>query len=314
MGGNFTQAGGVSANRIAKYSPSTNTWSSLGQGTNSDVSSLAVLGSDLYVGGWFTEAGGVSANSIAKYSPSTNTWSSLGQYTDGVAHVLAVLGSELYVGEVLWVTGSGTTHRIAKYSPSTNTWSSLGQGTDGGVTDGGVSSLAVLGSDLYVGGGFRQAGGVSVNYIAKYSPGSNTWSSLGSGVDGWVTALVVMGSDLYVGGDFLTAGGKISPHVALWHGASLSDTIDPQTILLDQNYPNPFNPSTRIRFGLPEDLMVKLEVYDVMGRKVLSVADGFMRAGMHEYPVHLEGLPSGTYWYVLQAGNVQKVRRMTFIR
>ena len=133
-----------------------------------------------------------------------------------------------------------------------------------------------------------------------------------------VYALAVLGSDLYVGGSFLSAGGKISPRLALWHGASLSaslsDTIDPQTILLDQNYPNPFNPGTRIGFWLPEDLMVKLEVYDVMGRKVLSVADGFMRAGMHEYPVHLEGLPSGTYWYVLQAGNVQKVRRMTFIR
>ena len=265
VGGDFLRIGGVKANNIAKYSPSTNTWSSLGQGTNGVVYALAVLGSDLYVGGWFRQAGGVPANYIAKYSPSTNTWSSLYQYTNGV-----------------------------------------------------VYALAVLGSDLYVGGYFTQAGGVSANRIAKYSPGSNTWSSLGSGVDGWVYALAVLGSDLYVGGSFLSAGGKISPRLALWHGASLSaslsDTIDPQTILLDQNYPNPFNPGTRIGFWLPEDLMVKLEVYDVMGRKVLSVADGFMRAGMHEYPVHLEGLPSGTYWYVLQAGNVQKVRRMTFIR
>ena len=212
VGGNFLRIGGVKANNIAKYSPSTNTWSSLGQGTNDTVWSLAVLGNDLYVGGYFTQAGGVSANSIAKYTPSTNTWAALGQGTNGGVEALAVLGSDLYVGGDFTEAGGVSANYIAKYSPSTNTWSSLGQGTNSTV-----ESLAVLGSDLYVGGWFRQAGGVPANYIAKYSPSTNTWSSLYQYTNGVVYALAVLGSDLYVGGSFLSAGGKISPHLALWH-------------------------------------------------------------------------------------------------
>ncbi|HRR09372.1 MAG TPA: T9SS type A sorting domain-containing protein, partial [Rhodothermales bacterium] len=242
---------------------------------------------------------------------------------------------------------------IAKYSPVNNTWSSLGSGIG---RSGYVYALAVLDSDLYVGGGFSEAGGKTSPRLALWHTGSPTAPSLiapSAGAAGQLLAPTLQWSSVAEANTYrveVSANSRFSPNIInqgglvgtsytvpagqlvagityYWrvravnvNGESnpsnsyLFTTTLPQTILLDQNYPNPFNPSTRIRFGLPEDLMVKLEIYDVIGRKVLSVADGFMRAGMHEYPVHLEGLPSGTYWYVLKAGNVQKVRRMTFIR
>ena len=68
-GGGFTTAGGVSANRIAKWDGSS--WSALGSGMNSTVNALAVDASgNLYAGGYFTTAGGVSANYIAKWDGS----------------------------------------------------------------------------------------------------------------------------------------------------------------------------------------------------------------------------------------------------
>jgi hypothetical protein len=81
-----------------------------------------------------------------------------------------------------------------------------------------VYALAVSGSDLYAGGRFETAGGVSAANIAKWD--GSSWSALGSGIGGGdpigpvVHALAVSGSNLYAGGFFATAGGKISAYLA----------------------------------------------------------------------------------------------------
>ena len=78
-----------------------------------------------------------------------------------------------------------------------------------------VNALAMSGIDVYAGGYFTTAGGVSANGIAKCH--YNTWSALGSGVSGLpngnVKALTVSGTDLFVGGEFITAGNKVSAYV-----------------------------------------------------------------------------------------------------
>lgn len=99
IGGGFTVAGEVVANRIAKWNGSS--WTALGSGMNGGVRALAVSGNDLYAGGSFTTAGGSAANNIAKWDGSS--WSALGSgmgggivagYADDQA--LAVSGSTLY--------------------------------------------------------------------------------------------------------------------------------------------------------------------------------------------------------------------------
>jgi trimeric autotransporter adhesin len=228
-GGNFTFAGNVPANHVAKFNMTTNTWSafdSVANGVNRPVYALLTVGSDLYVGGLdFTYAGNVLANRLAKFNTTTNTWSALGTAANGVdsaIHALALIGSDLYVGGEFWiqpgVNQSVMANRVAKFNTATNTWSALGSGGGNGV-NGDVRALAVIGSDLYLGGNFTQAnvGGttVSVNYVAKYNTATNTWSALGSGggngVSGAVSALAVNGSDLYVGGGFTQAnvGGTV---------------------------------------------------------------------------------------------------------
>ncbi|MGB8217548.1 MAG: SdrD B-like domain-containing protein [Candidatus Methanoperedens sp.] len=96
-------------------------------------------------------------------------------------------------------------------------WSPLGTGTNGEVW-----ALAVIGTDLYAGGTFTTAGGVSANHIAKWN--GTGWSALGSGInngmDGSVFSLAVIGTDLYAGGWFTTAGGSPAENIAKWDGAT----------------------------------------------------------------------------------------------
>ncbi|HLK97952.1 MAG TPA: hypothetical protein VK364_09305, partial [Hymenobacter sp.] len=94
-------------------------------------------------------------------------------------------------------------------------------GTANGVNDA-VYALAVSGSDVYVGGYFTRAGGVTVNYVAKWN--GTTWSRLGTGngLDNWAFSLAVSGSDVYVGGFFTRAGGVAVNYVAKWNGTTWS--------------------------------------------------------------------------------------------
>ena len=192
------------------------TWSALpNNGLDGSVWTIAVMGSDLYVGGVFTQTADstvTNLNHIAKYSG--GTWSALSNngLSDAVVYALAVSGNDLYVGGSFWQTADGTVKKlndIAKYS--NGTWSALAN--DG--LNSNVYALAVSGSDLYVGGDFTQTDDgtmTNLNKIARYSSGG-TWSALSNnGLLGYhgVYALAVSGSDLYVGGDFTqTADGTV---------------------------------------------------------------------------------------------------------
>lgn len=84
-------------------------------------------------------------------------------------------------------------------------------------------------------------------------------------------------------------------------------------------YPNPFNPSTMIAFDLPETQHVKLEVFDVAGRKLLTLMDQTMNAGRHQ--VNWDGkdqqgspVSSGVYLYQLKAGEQRLVRKMMLVK
>lgn len=83
---------------------------------------------------------------------------------------------------------------------------------------------------------------------------------------------------------------------------------------LDQNYPNPFNPSTRMRFHLPQSMHVHLDVYDLLGRHVATIVDGFMTAGSHDVLFDARNLSSGTYFCRLQSGFSSDIIRIVLMR
>jgi hypothetical protein len=88
----------------------------------------------------------------------------------------------------------------------------------------------------------------------------------------------------------------------------------PSAYALDQNYPNPFNSGTMITFELPQPSVVKLKVYDILGKQVASLYDGQADAGLHRIAWRAGGFSSGVYFYRLQTGSYSETRKLVLIR
>ncbi len=83
---------------------------------------------------------------------------------------------------------------------------------------------------------------------------------------------------------------------------------------LNQNYPNPYNPTTKIIYQIPENSYLTLKVYDVLGTKVATLFNGIKPAGSYEVEFDGAGLPSGIYFYRLQAGSFVQTKKMVLMK
>jgi len=88
----------------------------------------------------------------------------------------------------------------------------------------------------------------------------------------------------------------------------------PETFALEGNYPNPFNLSTMIKYQLPVDCYVRLEVYDLLGRKIAILVEGEQEAGYRSVIWGASELSSGIYLYKLTAGEYTKVKKMMLVK
>jgi trimeric autotransporter adhesin len=249
--GTFTVAGGVAANRIARWTGSA--WAPLGLGMNDDVDELAVYNGELIAAGRFTLAGGVTVNCIARWNGSV--WQSLGIGTGGPVMDLAEYGGELIAGGAFIAAGGITVNGIARWNGSI--WQALGSGLawPSGTWSpfpASAAVLAVYNGELIAGGSFGFAGGVPVvGGIARWNglawqpvgPGITqgpvlalatfggelvagtlstvqrwdgvSWSSIGS-VSGVIEAFASWGGALFLGGAVFSVGGVGSPYLARW--------------------------------------------------------------------------------------------------
>ncbi len=223
LGGDFTSAGGISANHIVHYNTATHRWSALGSGVNNRVYSIVSNGRYVYVGGDFSTAGGVIIAELAVFDNNTQTWSKVGNatlvhaITSPSIHALAFDSQgSLIVGGQFDSIGGLVTPNIAKWNGTS--WSKMGSGL--GNTNSEVDSLAVSGTDIYAGGTFTSPLGA----VAHWNGAS--WTSLGSGVSQSfyqnVDAIAISGNNVYIGGSFDTVtdsnGNHAVNNIAVWDG------------------------------------------------------------------------------------------------
>lgn len=83
---------------------------------------------------------------------------------------------------------------------------------------------------------------------------------------------------------------------------------------LSNNYPNPFNPSTKLTYSIPEKTNVNLKVFDLLGSEVVELVNGEIEKGSYDISFNASNLPSGVYFYRLQAGDFVQTRKMILLK
>jgi subtilisin-like proprotein convertase family protein len=94
---------------------------------------------------------------------------------------------------------------------------------------------------------------------------------------------------------------------------NISSTV-PGNFNLHQNYPNPFNPVTKIKFEIPSSELVKIQIFDILGREIKMLVNERMNPGIYEYAFDASNLSSGVYFYKMQAGEFNDVKKMLLIK
>ncbi len=188
-----------------------------------------------------------------------------------------------------------------------STCGTLSRSTDGGCTWTTVSNSLDVVEDLVASGGNLFAG--TFNHGLYRVTTSNDSVTLID--DHQVTCLTLSNTDLIEG----------TYNSGVWR-CPLSQIVSvhsrtaqaPGSFLLRQNYPNPFNPSTAIGYQLPGNAFVVLRVFDVLGRKVKTLVNERQIAGKHSVTFDASGLPSGVYFYRLEAGSYHDTKKLLLLK
>lgn len=97
------------------------------------------------------------------------------------------------------------------------------------------------------------------------------------------------------------------------------NSAKPSAFLLEQNYPNPFNAGTTIEYNLARNSKVIINVYDMLGREIITLVNGHQNEGVH--PIHWDGcdnmkqpVASGIYLYRIEAGEFSSMKKLILIK
>jgi hypothetical protein len=92
-----------------------------------------------------------------------------------------------------------------------------------------------------------------------------------------------------------------------------NETI-PDKLILRQNYPNPFNPTTTISYSISEPATISLKVYDILGKEVITLLNGYQTSGNYKIEFDASSLSSGLYFYKIKAGEFSAIKRLVLIK
>ena len=111
-----------------------------------------------------------------------------------------------------------------------------------------------------------------------------------------------------------------SPESTSWVGnnamsvITMTDRVLPTEIALGNAYPNPFNPSTTISYDISSEMAVSINVYDVRGRMVTELVNGFKDQGRYEVMWNADNYSTGVYFIQLTAGHTTKTQKIMLVK
>jgi hypothetical protein len=170
--------------------------------------------------------------------------------------------------------------------------------------------------------GFVTDDGDSVNVKQLTIPPSTTYNyykrnnNISSGLVAPSTAIYRVGTVKYAAFSYPGSG----PTNIYFNSEQLVTAIEPvgniipDKFKLNQNYPNPFNPATNIKFSIPKSGIVKLVVYDLLGKQVAELVNGQYSAGTYKVDFDAAGLSSGAYFYKIETDGFTDIKKMILVK
>jgi len=302
--GTFTKIDDASTTLLAKWDGST--WSPVEHPfVDSQINRMHVHLGNLIVTGILKDAISDSVSYIAAFDG--QRWERFEQDLNGPGLALATLGDNLIVGGEFTHAGDKEVNRIALWTGTE--WRSFGEGFSAEFPAK-VQAITTHGEDIFAAGLFTASGSKKLNSIAKWS--GEEWEALGSGIEGGVYALELFDQSLYAAGNFYRAGQKLSSRIARWDLQLVSSSVKDwefehsSSALLAANYPNPFIEQTTVPFNIEQPGHVQIDLIDILGRKVKTLAAKHYTPGNYELVIERELLPAGVYFVMLQTGQGQR--------
>jgi trimeric autotransporter adhesin len=321
IAGRFTSLCGQTRHRVASIDLNTQQLTDWAPDVNDEVYGLAVKDSTVYLVGYFRSVGGVPRHNAAAVNARTGAVEEWNPQPDGIPAVVAVVDSTAYVGGEFGTIGGQACRNLAALDART------GLATDW-VADvnSDVISLLTWGDTLFVGGTFSLFGGQNrqglvaldrrTGALLPWDPG---FSQMEWNHEPWsaVSCLIRDGSSLYVAGGFYRSGFAPLDGLAAFNFAPQPpppDTI-PTRLAFAPFAPNPVHSTATIRFALPAEAPVDLEVFDVQGRRVAVLLDHAVRpAGPNVVSLNALGWRLGFYFCRLRAGGASATRKFVVLR
>lgn len=305
IGGNFDAVNGTNAPHLAQWDGVV--WSAFGLDPGGPVSQLVVYqGQVVIMGEWDGSNGGGNLDGPILWDGMNWLPLPMGDIDYLGTQALGVHQGQLLAAVRAWVDGD-LLNFVRVWDGST--WSTLGEGFSDHVL-----SLCSYEEELYAGGAFSWIGSTLQRGVGRWD--GISWNALGSGLDpyAWVTSFGVAGADLYLGGTILRAGGQASVGIARWKSDEIV-TVPPQDLpgsidRIESIAPNPFNPRTTISFECRNAGHVQLSVYDLAGRQVAILVEGWLGSGHHEEAWNgrdITGRPVAAGQYLIKLKTVDRI-------
>lgn len=260
-------------------------WEQMNFTVEFDARSFSLSGNDLFIGTW--------DNGIFKTTDNGQSWDHLtqGLSSQNVPEVFAK-------GNII-IAGSRDNHGIDRSTDYGQTWISDG-------TTQVISSIIEVEGNLFASS--------TIGQIIRSTDYGVSWTIENDGFGGLGSNLDIINGYLFAGSSFNGGAWKRSLSDFGITNIDESSNLKPDEFSLSQNYPNPFNPSTTIIYNIMEDGFISLKVYDILGREVVTLENGFKNRGNYKVNFNALNLTSGTYIYELKSKNIRIAKTMILLK